>query len=128
MYRFRSIIEHAGEDIPPRVKEIIALESKNLFDGNQSVSDWNDIFISTHKSRAAHVQAGLRVRHLLHKGSHEQDEKDLIEALSLQGLTLVEATTGLELLEEWRSSEEVVEAYKKAAESIWSEATVFKTS
>lgn len=128
MYRFRSIIENGGEDILPRVKEVVALESKNLFDSNQSVSDWNDMFISTHKSRPAHVQAGLRVRHLLPKGSHEQDEKDLISALSLQGLTLVEATTGLELLEEWRSSEEVVEAYKKAAGSIWSEATVFKTS
>lgn len=128
VYRFRSTTEKTGNEIPPRIKEIIALESKSLFDSSQSVSDWNDSFISIHRSSAAHVQAGLRLRGLLDKDSREQNEKDLIETLSLQGMTLAEATAGLELLEKWRSGEEVVAAYKKAAGSIWKEATVFKTS
>ena len=94
---------------------MIALESKSLSDSSQSVSDWNDSFISTHKSSAAHVQAGLRVRYLLDKDSREQNEKTLIETLSFPTLTLAEATAGLELLEEWRSGGEAVAAYKEAA-------------
>ena len=127
IYRFRSVVEKAGEEIAPRVKEMIAYESKSLSDSSQSVSDWNDSFISTHRSSAAHVQAGLRVRYLLDKDSREHNEKTLIETLSFSALTLAEATAGLELLEEWRSGGEAVAAYKEAAGRIWSEATVFKT-
>jgi N-alpha-acetyltransferase 15/16, NatA auxiliary subunit len=128
VYRFRSMTEKTREDIPPRISEIILLESKNFFDGDQSDSDWNESFISTHKSSPSHVQAGLRVQGLIDKDSREQNEKDLIETLSLQGMTLAEATAGLGLLEEWRSSAEVVAAYKQAARSIWNEATAFKMS
>jgi hypothetical protein len=128
VYRFRSVTKQTPEDIPPRISEIILLESKSLFTGDPSGHDWNQSFISTNKSSAAHVQAGLRVRGLIDKDSREQNEKDLIETLSLQGITLAEATAGLELLEEWRSSAEVVTAYKQAAGNIWSEATAFKTS
>jgi N-alpha-acetyltransferase 15/16, NatA auxiliary subunit len=127
-YRFRTTIENSREDISPKISEIILVESKNLFDGDESASDWNQSFITTHKSSAAHVQAGLRVRGLMGKESRAQNEKDLIETLSLQGITLAEGTSGLELLEEWRSSADVIAAYKQAARSIWNEATVFKTS
>jgi N-alpha-acetyltransferase 15/16, NatA auxiliary subunit len=127
-YRFRNTIENSREDISPKISEIILVESKNLFDGDESASDWNQSFITTHKSSAAHVQAGLRVRGLMGKESRAQNEKDLIETLSLQGITLAEGTAGLELLEEWRSSADVITAYKQAARSIWNEATVFKTS
>lgn len=127
-YRFRNMIENSREDISPKISEIILVESKNLFDGDESASDWNQSFITTHKSSAAHVQAGLRVRGLMGKESRAQNEKDLIETLSLQGITLAEGTAGLELLEEWRSSADVIAAYKQAARSIWNEATVFKTS
>jgi hypothetical protein len=127
-YRFRNTIENSREDISPKISEIILVESKNLFDGDESASDWNQSFITTHKSSAAHVQAGLRVRGLMGKESRAQNEKDLIETLSLQGITLAEGTSGLELLEEWRSSADVIAAYKQAARSIWNEATVFKAS
>jgi hypothetical protein len=120
--------EKTREDIPPRIADIILLESKNLFDGDQSVSNWNESFISTHKSSPSHVQAGLRVRGFIEKDSREQNEKDLIETLALQGMRLAEATAGLSLLEEWRSSAEVVAAYRQAAGSIWNKATAFKTS
>ena len=127
-YRFRNMVENSREDIPPKISEIVLVESKNLFDGDESASGWNQSFITTHKSSAAHVQAGLRVRGLMDKDSRAQNEKDLIETLSLQGITLAEGTSGLELLEEWRSSMDVIAAYKQAARGIWNEATVFKTS
>ena len=128
VYQFRDTTKKSREEIPPRIVEIIALELKSLFGGDQSVSDWNQSFITTHKSSASHVQAGLRVRELIDASSREQNEKDLIETLSLQGMTLAEATVGLELLEEWRSSAEVVVAYKNAAGSIWSAATAFEAT
>jgi N-alpha-acetyltransferase 15/16, NatA auxiliary subunit len=128
IYHFRSTTEKSREEIPQRISEIISLESKTLFDGDKSVSDWNHSFISAHKRSASHVQAGLRVRGLIDKDSREQNEKDLIQTLSLQGMTLAEATAGLGLLEEWRTSAEVVAAYKQAAGNIWSAATSFKTS
>jgi len=127
-YRFRNMTENSREDIPPRISQIILLESKNLFDGGESVADWNQSFITTHKSSAVHMQAGLRVRGLIDKNSRAQNEKDLIETLSLQGITLAEGTAGLEVLEEWRSSADVIAAYKQAARSVWNEATAFKTS
>ena len=128
VYRFRSLTEKSREDIPPRISEIISLESKSLFDGDRSVSDWNQSFIASHESSVPHVQAGLRVRGLIDKDSRGQNEKDLIETLSLPGITLAEGTAGLELLGLWRTSAEVVAAYQKAAGSIWREATAFKTS
>ena len=127
-YRFRATTEDSRGEIPPSIAEIIALESKILFDGDQSISDWNESYITAHKSSATHVQSALSVRAIIDKDSREQNEKDLIETLSLQGMTLAEATAGLELLEEWRSSAEVVAAYQKAAGSVWSEATPFKTT
>jgi hypothetical protein len=127
-YRFRNTIENSREDISPRISEIILVESKNLFDGGESVSDWNESFIATHKNSAAHVQAGLRVRGLVDKDSRAQNEKDLIGTLSIPGMTLAEGVAGLELLGEWRSSADVIAAYKQAARSIWNEATAFKTS
>lgn len=120
--------EKVREEISPRIFQIILLESKSLFDGEQSVSDWNQSFISAYKSSAAHVQAGLQVRGLAEKDSQEQNEKDLIETLSLPGVKLGEATAGLNILEGWRSDVEVVTAYKQAAGSVWSEATAFRTS
>ena len=128
VYHFRATIEKSREEMPSRVAEIIALELKSLLSGDQSLSDWNHSFIATHKSSASHVQAGLRVRELIDASSREQNEKDLIETLSLEGMTLAEAIAGLELLEEWRSSAEVVSAYQKAAGSIWSAATAFKAT
>ena len=127
-YRFRNMTENSREDIPPRISEIILLESKNLFDSDESVADWNQSFITTHKSSAVHIQAGLRVRGLIDKNSRAQNEKDLIDTLSLQGITLAEGTAGLEVLEEWRSSADVIAVYKQAARRIWNEATAFKTS
>jgi len=126
-YRFRTALERPDTGISPQVTELISPELKSLFDKQQSPSEWNESFINTNKSSASHVQSGLRVRGLLDKASREQNEKELIETLSLQGETLAEAIAGLELLEEWRSSAEAVSAYKQAAGSIWGEATAFKS-
>ena len=128
VYRFRATTEKSQEDIRPRTWDIISLELKGLFNGDQSLLDWNQAFIATHRNSPAHLQAGLRVRGLMDEGFREQNEKDLIETLSVEGMTLTEGIAGLELLEEWRSSEEVVSAYKKKAGDIWNEATAFKTS
>lgn len=126
-YRLRTALEQPDSGINPQVTELILPELELLFDNEQSPSKWNESFIKTNKSSASHVQSGLRVRGLLDKGSQEQNEKELIETLSLQRETLAEAIAGLELLEEWRSSAEVVSAYKQAAGSIWGEATAFKS-
>lgn len=128
VYQFRSVLARSDANIPEQVTSIISLESKPLFESEQSVSDWNESYVTANKSGAAHVQAGLRVRGELDKDSREQNEKELIETLSIQDETLTEGVAGLELLEEWRSSAEVIAAYKQAAGSIWTEATAFKTT
>ncbi|SLM38739.1 n-terminal acetyltransferase catalytic subunit [Lasallia pustulata] len=57
----------------------------------------------------------------------KRNEKDLIASLSLEDASLEDAIAGMELLDEWYSSAEVVKQYKEAAGKRWKEATVFKT-
>ncbi len=121
-------MEKSSSGIAPQIIETISSESMALYGKDQSTAEWNEAYITANQSSAPHVQAGLKIRGLLDKNTRDQNEKELIETLSIQGETLSEAGTGLGLLEEWRSSAEVVAAYKQAAGSIWTEATAFKTN
>ena len=127
-YQLRNALDSSETGISSQIAEIISSEAKPLYGKDQNTTEWNKSYIIANKSSASHVQAGLRVRGLLDKASREQNEKELIETLSIQDEALSEAIAGLELLEEWRSSPEVVAAYKQAAGSIWTEATAFRTS
>ena len=126
-YHFRNAIAKPEEPIPQSISEIIAAESKTLYDPEQAIKDWNEAYIKDNKANPCRYQAGLKVRGLMDKSTKGANEKEVIEILSIQDMTLEEGMAGLELLREWRSSSEVTQAYKQAAGAIWDGATAFKS-
>ena len=106
--------------------EIIRSESKTLFPEHQAPSSWNDDFLDRHKSSAPHIQAGLRVRALIGKAGMDENEKALLAKLSLDSISMRDASAGLELLSEWGSSSEVKDKYRSTASERWNRASVFQ--
>jgi N-alpha-acetyltransferase 15/16, NatA auxiliary subunit len=123
---FRSTMDHGPDGVVPRLAEILPAATRILFLDGKDLSEWNDDFLSRHKSSASHLQAGLRVRALLGKESKDNNEKDLLTALSLESTTLREARAGLELLNEWGSSAEAKDRYMTSAAERWTRASVFQ--
>ncbi|KAF2995813.1 hypothetical protein E8E13_001290 [Curvularia kusanoi] len=86
---------------------------------------YNDDFAAKHASSAPHLHAAYAARFALDPASKPQNEADLIKTLELPGVTVDQASRGLELLGEWKSEESVKDEYRSKAKGRWSEATVF---
>jgi hypothetical protein len=57
--------------------------------------------------------------------SKSQNEKDLVKVLALPGTNISDAELALNLLKEWKSSDEVVHRLKEEARRKWPEANAF---
>ena len=126
IYNFHRFFEKPSDQLSTRMLDVVLAESKPLFTSLQKVSEWNEAYLSRHKSHPLHIQSGLKVRGLSDPGTRSQNEREIVDMLSLQEITLAEATAGLDLLKEWRSDSEVTEEYQKAARAKWIEASAFR--
>jgi N-alpha-acetyltransferase 15/16, NatA auxiliary subunit len=103
------------------------METKALFANGKNLSDWNTEFLNRHNASASHIQAGLKVRALIGKEAKDMNENDLLATLSLEAVSIREASAGLDLLNEWGSSAEIKDRYRSKAGERWNRASVFAT-
>ena len=125
-FKLRQLLRDKPDDLKEKVASIIAGAATELVDQDaKDLTRWNEAWRSKHSQSAPHIHAYLRVRQLHDPDSQKQNEKDLIDSLSLEDMALEDAVAGLELLEEWGSSST---DYKRVAAERWKEAIVFKNS
>ncbi|GAB1216303.1 hypothetical protein ATERTT37_005516 [Aspergillus terreus] len=125
LLRFRKALDSLSEPLPPQVAEVVNAEFETLLPKAQKLDEWNESFLSTHKSSVAHTQAGLTCRQILNPESKPQCEKDLIATLDSSEISMETALAGLELLSQWGSDQAAKSAYAQKASSKWPESTVF---
>ncbi|PWY80599.1 N-terminal acetyltransferase catalytic subunit Nat1 [Aspergillus heteromorphus CBS 117.55] len=126
LLRFRKALDTLPEPLAPQVAEVVNAEFETLLPKAQNLDEWNNTFVSTHKDSVPHQQAGLTSRQLLNPDSKPQCEQDLASTLDSTDITIETALAGLELLNEWGSSQAAQTAYAQKASSKWPEATVFR--
>ncbi|KAK4994014.1 hypothetical protein LTR66_005875 [Elasticomyces elasticus] len=125
--RFRQALDNLSEPLPENVSQVIkSTFEEKLLPPSTSLSDFNSSFLSKHKNSASHVQATLRVCHMLDASRKQQNEQDLQATLDLPLIQIHEATEALLLLDEWESAPSVRKAYLDAAKRKWPEATAFQ--
>jgi N-alpha-acetyltransferase 15/16, NatA auxiliary subunit len=122
----RDILDQPPAGTSPILSEIIRSETKTLLPEDKDLSGWNDKFLDRHKSSVPHLQAGLRVRALIGKEGKEKNETDLLATLSLDSISMNDASAGLELLYEWGSSATVKDKYRNSAAERWNRASIFQ--
>lgn len=121
--RFKLAIDAASVSIPEKAAEVINAEF-TLFPPSTTPLNFNEDFLAKHSDSARHIFAGLRVRQLLPSYDKSKIESDILATLNLPNIKLAEAIEGLELLSSCKSS---AESYVSKANSLWPQATVFKT-
>ncbi|PWY95046.1 N-terminal acetyltransferase catalytic subunit Nat1 [Aspergillus sclerotioniger CBS 115572] len=124
--RFRKALDSLPEPLAPQVAEAVNAEFEALLPKGQNLEEWNDTFLSTHKESIPHQQAGLTCRQLLKPDTKPQCEQDLTSTLDSKDITIETALAGLELLNEWGSTQAAKTAYAEKASSKWPEATLFR--
>jgi N-alpha-acetyltransferase 15/16, NatA auxiliary subunit len=63
---------------------------------------------------------------LIGKEGKEKNEMDLLATLSLDSISMNDASAGLELLYEWCSSATVKDKYRNGAAERWNRASLFQ--
>lgn len=128
IYRFKTAIDNPPEPLHPKVSEIITPELDTLLSPKSpSLGEWNEAFLAAHKTSAPHVQAAASVRRLINPDLQSQNEKDLMSTLDFESTSLADAVAGLQLLNDWGSSEDKKAQYMQAAHKRWSEASAFQS-
>lgn len=102
------------------------VDESKLFSSEMAPSKANEVFLVSYKNSAQHLRSGLRVRQHLDPATQAQNEQDLRESLKLESASLEDAMEGLSLLGEWKSSEQVKDAYLATAKERWRQATIFQ--
>ncbi|KAJ9266216.1 hypothetical protein DTO021C3_5763 [Paecilomyces variotii] len=126
LLRFRKELDSLAEPLPPQVAEVITSEFEPLLPKSTNLTEWNDAFLTAHKTRTTHVQAALSARLLLSPDSKSQCEQDLLSTLDLEDATIQKAVAGLDLLNEWGSNQAAKTAYIEKAHKKWNEASAFQ--
>ncbi|KAK2755950.1 hypothetical protein FQN54_005746 [Arachnomyces sp. PD_36] len=127
IYRFKTAIDNPPEPLNPKISEIITPELDTLLSPkSSSLAEWNESFLTAHKTSAPHVHAAASVRRLINPDSQSQGEKDLLSTLELKDTSLADAVAGLQLLNDWSSSEDVKSQYIQTAHKRWPEASTFE--
>ncbi|KAF2094556.1 TPR-like protein [Rhizodiscina lignyota] len=111
----------------PKLKAVLDA-TDDLIPASKDLASFNDAYLKKHAESATQVRAGLNVRHLLDPNSKNQNEKDLIATIGLDGTDLTSALEGLGLLSYWKSDKSARSAYMEKARARWPEATVFKSN
>lgn len=128
VYRFKTTIDNPPEPLLPKVSEIITPELDTLLSPKSpSLGEWNEAFLSAHKTSTPHIHAAASVRKLINPDSQPQNEKNLISTLGLENTSLEDAVAGLQLLNDWGSSDDTRAEYTQAAHKRWAEASAFQS-
>lgn len=125
-YRLRGCLDRFPSSVRPKISELLPSASSTLLPSDEDISEWNKEFLDRHGLSAAHTQAGLRVRALIGKENQQRNEQDLLATLSLDNTTMVDASRGLELLHDWRSSADFANRYRERAAERWNRSSRFQ--
>ncbi|KAL8988505.1 MAG: hypothetical protein Q9177_002434 [Variospora cf. flavescens] len=123
--RLRHTLQSLPEPLPPQISEALEGEFSPLIPPDADLSKLNSHFLDGHSDSAAHVRAFLRTRQLLDPKSADENQKDVIRTLALPLVSLEDAVSGLELLNDWHAESRYRNDYMAAAHERWPEATVF---
>lgn len=124
--RFKLATDADSASLSPKAAEIIKSEFNLLPTSASDLTDYNDSYLAKHKDCARRVLSALKTRKLLKPETGKDCEKDVVGVLAIDGVTMQEATEGLELLKDWRSGE--AETFRSKAAAKWPKATVFTAS
>lgn len=123
MLRFRKSLERLAEPLPEQVAEVVNAEFDKLLPKTQKLEEWNESYLSANKESVAHVHAGLSGRQILNPESKPQCEQDLLATLNSPEITIDEAVTALDILNQWGSDKT---AFAEKANKKWPESSVFE--
>ncbi|KAL8959496.1 MAG: hypothetical protein Q9193_003654 [Seirophora villosa] len=126
--RLRHTLKSIAEPLPPQVSEALEGELSSLIAPNADLSKLNSDFLASNSDRASNVRAFLRTRQVLDSKSADENQKDVIRTLALPLVSLEDAVSGLELLNDWHAESRYREDYMAAAHERWPEATAFMSS
>ncbi|KAJ5133644.1 N-terminal acetyltransferase A complex subunit n.t1.c1 [Penicillium atrosanguineum] len=123
LIRFRKALDSLSEPLPAQTAEVVNAEFEKLLSKSQNLEEFNESFLSKNKNSVAHVQAALSARQLLKPDSKAQSEKDLLATLDSSDITIEEAVSALDLLDNWASDKS---AFAQKASKKWPESSVFE--
>lgn len=121
-------VNNLNDPLPPAVTEAI----KQDFNSPPANADlaalktFNGDFLKKNPQSPAHLQRGYNARFHLDPNTKSQNETDLQKLLDLEEITLQQAAEGSKLLQEWKSDEKTVDAYRAAAAKKWPQAAMFQ--
>lgn len=121
----RDTLAHLPEPLSDKVSQIIDAEFSPHLPPSIDLYKHNQEFLQRHHDSAPHVQAALQTRHKLKPETKDENCKDVIRTLALEGATLEDADRGLRILNEWRADKRYRDDYKDAARARWPECSRF---
>ena len=107
--------------VSPKVAEVLKADFTTISESTD-LKHFNEQFRTKHKDSPSHVLSAILVEEKL-GGDKGKLAKELVDLVSLDSITLEEASDALQVLQSWRSNE--TETFKKAATAKWPEAAAF---
>lgn len=129
-YQLRRVVESKPEGADEKALAYVKELAKDVLGIDTPVQQWNENFAEDTKGKSlGHVQAYIKVRDSIEGCSRSQSEDEIVASIKqMPNASLEDIMTGVEILQHWNSSEEVLERYKSEARKTWSEADIFKAS
>lgn len=125
-YQLRRAVELKQDSVDDKVIDMVKDLGKDVLHSGTPAKDLNERFQQT---SLHHTQAYLKVKDMLDESSRKENEKALVDSISkYPESTLPDLIAGLELLQQWGTSEDIIESYKAEARKTFSEADVFQST
>ena len=125
-FRLRHALNHVAKPLDTKASQLLDTELSRFVAKDADLLSKNTEYLTKHGESARHVQAALRVRHILDPGTAEENQKDLIRTLALESISLESAIEGLGVLDNWNAKSRFQDDYRAAAHERWPEATAFR--
>lgn len=125
LIRLRHTLANLPSSLSPKVSQVINAELITLLPKDVDLAAFNSEFLAQHSSSARHVHSFLRARQYLDPDLQEQNQKDLLGTLRLEGISIQDARVGLEILKDWEVEPAVRQDYTALAHERWPEASAF---
>jgi hypothetical protein len=113
-------------DITDNKVKAVLKSATDFIPASKSLESFNNTFIESNKTKPHYLVCGLRARQHLDSSSVSKSQGKLLSILGLRGTTLRDAVECVDLLKEWKSSDDVIEKFKTGARNTWPEASVFE--
>ncbi|KAK5091574.1 hypothetical protein LTR05_001759 [Lithohypha guttulata] len=127
-YQLRHALESNAEGIDGKVTSLVKELAKDALQLNVPAKEFIEKFRKENESTSIrHVQAYAKVKQFADASTQADNEKLLLESVSkFEDARLEDLTAGLEILQDWGSSSDVLEKYKTEARKSWPGAAVFQ--